>query len=94
MRFCSAGTGGVADLDREVAARDHDAVGSREDVLERRATDRLGALDLRDQRAPAAGGAHQLARHVHVAPLFGKDTGQEVGLDAPPPCGCPPCPSR
>ena len=27
--FCSAGTDGVADLDREVAARHHDAVASR-----------------------------------------------------------------
>ena len=74
---------GVADLDREVAARDHDAVGRVDDLLER--GDRLGALDLGDQQRLAAGGAQQLARHVHVGAALGERHREVVGLDARPP---------
>jgi hypothetical protein len=72
---------GVADFDREVAARDHDAVGGVEDFLE--VGDRLDALDLGDQQRLAAGGAHQLARHVHVGRALGEGHRDEVGRSAP-----------
>ena len=54
--FCSIGTIAGADLDAEVAARDHQRVGLGEDLVER--VDRLGLLDLRDHaglRAAARG---------------------------------------
>ena len=55
---------GVADLDREVAARHHDAVGGVDDVLQR--GDRLGALDLGDQQRRPPAARSSCARHVHV----------------------------
>ena len=53
IRFCSSGTVGGADLDAEVAARDHHRVGLGEDLVER--VDRLGLLDLRDHVRRRAG---------------------------------------
>ena len=46
IRFWSSGTVRRADLDAEVAARDHHRVRLGEDLVER--VDRLGLLDLRD----------------------------------------------
>ena len=64
------GNGRVADLDRQVSARNHDAVGRVDDLLQR--GNRLGALDLGDEQCLAASGAQQLARHVHVFLVLGK----------------------
>src|SRR6185312_14566833 len=68
----------VAHLDREVAARHHDAVARVHDVLERR--DRLRALDLRDQHRVPARRAQQLARHVHVRAALRERHRDEVHL--------------
>ena len=69
-----AGHRRIADLDGEVAARDHDAVGRVDDLLERR--DRLGALDLGDQQRvpPAAGDAASWRAMYMSSLLFGNDT--------------------
>ena len=77
IRFCRPGTAAVAHFDREVAARDHDAVRRIDDLVEVR--DRLRALDLRDQQRIAARGAQQLARHVHVFLVLRERDGEVVG---------------
>ena len=67
-----AGQFGVADLHAEVAARDHHHVAGVDDLGQ--VLDRLGALDLRDQRGIAAGGARDAARLVHVRRRCGRTT--------------------
>ena len=73
----------VADLDREVAARDHDPVGRLQDRLERR--DRLAALDLGDQLRLVppllAGDVGELARHLHVGRALRKAHRQVLALE-------------
>src|SRR5213078_615261 len=75
--FCSAGT----DLHGEIAARHHDAVGAAHDVDERAFGHRLGALDLGDEEGVAAGGTHQLPRHVHVGAGLRERHGEVIRLD-------------
>ncbi len=55
---------GRADLDAEVAARDHHAVREAEDVVESR--DCLGLLDLRDHVGGRPGGLDQRLQRLHV----------------------------
>ena len=75
--------GGVAHFDRQIAARDHDAVAGLEDVFQVR--NGLGPLDLGNQPrlVPVFGGRHvaQLARHFHVGGIFRKAHGHIVGLE-------------
>ncbi len=68
----------VADLHREVAARDHDPIGGLEDLVE--VADRLVALDLGDHQHAPARRAHQLAGHVHVARIAREGDREEVRL--------------
>ena len=72
---------GVADFDREIAARHHDAVAGRHDVLQRAGRHRFGAFDLGDQEGFAAGGAQQLPRHVHIRARFRKRHREKIHLD-------------
>ena len=69
----------IADLDRKIAPRHHDAVGGLEDLLE--IADRLEALDLGNHERLAAGGPHQFASHVHVGSILGKGHRDKVGLE-------------
>ena len=75
--------GGVADFDRQVAARDHDAVAGLEDLVEH--GNRLAALDLGDQRrlvAPRlAGHVGELARHLHVGGVLREAHRQVLALE-------------
>ena len=70
------GHGGVADLDRQVAARDHDAVAGEQDFQQFR--DRFGAFDFGDQMRFVAelstGHIGELARQFHIEPHLGKLT--------------------
>ena len=68
-----------SDLDRQVSAGNHDAIGGLDDLFQRR--NRLRALDLGDEQRLAACGAQQLARHVHVFLVLGKRHRDIVGLD-------------
>jgi hypothetical protein len=74
----------VADFDRQVAARDHDAVGGVEDFLQH--GNRFGALDLGDHHrlvaVRLAGDIRQLARHFHVGRALREGNRQVVGLEA------------
>ncbi|MDT4836554.1 hypothetical protein FQZ97_702590 [compost metagenome] len=82
--FLQAGHGCVAHLHRQIAARDHDAVGHLQDVDQ--LGDRLGALDLRNQgrfvALGRAGHVAQLARQLHVGRILGKAHRHVVGLQA------------
>ena len=64
IRFWSSGTEADADLDAEVAARDHDRVGLGEDLVEH--VDRLGLLDLGDHLRVRARLLDQLAQLADV----------------------------
>jgi hypothetical protein len=79
MRFLQRRHGRVADFHGEVAARDHDAVGGIQDLVELR--DRLGALDLRDQHGDLPPAARMSWRAMYMsAELFGKRHREEVRL--------------
>ena len=71
---------GVADFDREVAARDHDAVG-RVDDLRRARRSLPRARSSRSASARPFGGAQELARHVHVFLVLRERHGDVVGLE-------------
>jgi hypothetical protein len=79
MRFCKRRHRRVTDFDREVAARDHQAVGGVENLFER--GDGFDPLDLGDGQRMTAAGDHQLARHVHVGRALGEGDGKIVGAD-------------
>ena len=64
IRFWISGTSARADLDAEIAARDHHRVGLGEDVVEH--VDRLGLLDLRDHVRVRARLLDQRAQVAHV----------------------------
>ena len=70
---------GIAHLHGEVAARDHDAVGSVENVVQRR--DRLRALDLRHRQRPPARLVHEVARPADVRARAREGDTEEVGLE-------------
>ena len=68
-----------AHLDAQIAARHHHRIARPHDVGE--VLDGLGALDLGDQQAVAAGGAQQAPRLVHVRAVAREGYGQVVDLE-------------
>ena len=78
------GHGGIADFDRQIAARHHDAVADAQDFVE--LGNGFGALDLGDQAGLVfvrrGGHVAQLARHFHVGGVFRKADGDVIGLKA------------
>ena len=84
---------GVADFDGEVAARDHDAVGGVRMSSSVRSTASARSI-LAISRALAAGGAQQLARHVHVGARSWERRRRRSRRSICAAVGCRPCPWR
>ena len=82
MRRCWMGTSSGEELDAEVAAGDHRAVGLGEDGIE--VLDGLAALDLGDDGRVGAERSDELARVHHVFGVANEAQGEEVdaGLHA------------
>src|SRR6266568_9049565 len=72
---------GVADFDRQIPARHHDALASRHDVAERFRLDGLRPLDLGDEKGVSARGAQKLPCHDHIGARLGEGNGEVVHLD-------------
>jgi len=68
-----------ADLDTQIAAGDHDGIGFREDLVERR--DRLGLLDLRDHVRGGATRLDQRAEGANVGCRADERERDEVDLE-------------
>ena len=75
------GHGGVADLNGEIAARDHDAVAGVDDFVERLRDDRFSALNLRDEFRLAARRRQNGARRLHVVSAFGERDGEVIAIN-------------
>ena len=70
---------GVADLDPQVAAGDHDGVGGGDDLLG--GSQGLGAFDLGEDAAPPAGGGEQVTGLVDIGGAADEGHRQVVGGD-------------
>jgi hypothetical protein len=77
--FCRAGT--AASPTSTARSPRATMMPSEASRISSRLVDGFDALDLGDQHGAAAGGAHQLARHVHVGGALREGDGDEIDAD-------------
>ena len=82
MRFCSAGTDGVADLHGEIAARHHDAVGRVENLVQRGIASARSIFATVSARPPAL--CMRSRAQWMSSPERGNETPEKIRLELPP----------